>query len=368
MRNKAVIIVSLLLIVFTACKNNEKTNSSSVVLKNSSITSSKSTSTSASSKIINSTSTSVSKTINSSSNTSKKSSSIVQQVSSKPDNLNTNILNYFTDTTFKTAFESALKIALPNRNTYTVQDLKDLGVNTVAIKNGKGGLRVTLYNISSLDLYILEYGKKIAQGTDINYTQLNYNFMDGLEKIDFIESLFYTASVEGGGIIDSEMFSSFSNLKNLNIENYTCQKISLNPIGKLTNLESFCVSSDFDGDFNFLTSLTKLKFLLINNGPINDLVPISKLKSLESLSFYNVYSSNLNFSLLKNLTNLNYICLYRLKLDNSNVFDEVIPQLQKLKKMKISGCYDTNISNHAQFCSDLKNKITALNSSIVFVN
>lgn len=359
MTKKAIILMLLLLFLLTACKPQNNKNGNSSIIDSSTLQSTVGEIVSSLNSTASSQTSSTSATISSKINTSS-----ITQTSSKVDVGNINILTYFSDATFKAAFESALKIALPNKTTFTVSDVKNLNIKTISVKNAKGTTRVTLYNVIASENDLVLNKNSIAQGTDINSGMANVNCLSGLEKIEGVEKIYYTTS--DGGVISSSMFSKLTSIKYLTIINGLSEKFNLSEFGKLTNLEYLSISPDFDGDFSFITSLKKLKELYLYGSNINDLTPVSKVTTLETLTLGSSHLEGKNLSLLKSLVNLKYLSLYRSYMDSANVLDEVIPQLQKLEKIKIGGCYSHSGSTYTQIDTQLKANILALNNKIVF--
>ena len=122
----------------------------------------------------------------------------------------------------------------------------------------------------------------------------------------------------------------------------------ISQIGKLINLESLILSRNDITDLEPLTNLVKLKFLsLDDNKNINDLTPVSKLKSLEELELSGCCLEDVSaLSELEDLRNLGLPAnlltttrslsslknLERLNLDY-NIFLKDLDGLSELKKL-----------------------------------
>ncbi len=124
--------------------------------------------------------------------------------------------------------------------------------------------------------------------------------MTGLKKL----------SVEFTGLDDMSIIAPLTQLMELNIGSIIKNKQiikSLDEIKDLTELRSLSIMSAGLTDISAISNMTKLKWLALENNPIEDFSALEKLTGLVHLDLFNTGISDI--SVIANMTELNSLCL-----------------------------------------------------------
>ena len=189
-------------------------------------------------------------------------------------------------------------------------------------------------NISDLQYFPNATGVELGEFNNVS----DFSPLSHLTKLTILKISLYNGKKDLSSLPQMDSVKNFT----LNASTYfprVSNRISdLSFISKMPNLETLELEGDIAvKDFNFLSSLTKLKKIIVKNvsPELSDLTPLKNMRDLEELSIestskisdlsplseltglkkLNLYNANIsNISALKNLTNLT-----KLELDGNNI-------------------------------------------------